>query len=114
MPFVCAGSPYAQTPSCNLKYENNRSDPLLVFQAPGQDEWNGCSPTLSGERIPIDSASSRSCAERMRQSFSRNHVSRTDYDVAEAVCCFPGKLSNGREKRPRVGSIRRCANNMMN
>lgn len=113
MAFVCNNCPYAQNPAINLKYENNKSNHLLVFQSPGYDEWMGKNLTTSGKRIPIDSISPHSCAARMRNSFSRKKVSRKDYDIAEAVCCFPGKLSsNGRDKKPTVKSINQCAVNM--
>lgn len=110
MAFVCTGCPYAMTPPVNIRYENNGSDHLLVFQAPGYDEWNA--KTLSGGRIPIDSISSHSCAARMRNSFLRKGVLRTDYDIAEAVCCFPGKLSSKRDKKPKAKSISQCTVNM--
>lgn len=112
MPFICTNCQYQQSSSMKLRYENNNSDYLLVFQAPGFSEWTGGTLTMSGNRIPIDSVSAHSCAERMRRSFSRKHVCRTNYDIAEAVCCYPGKLASGRDKRPRVGSIKQCTVNM--
>lgn len=73
---------------------------LLVFQAPGIDEWNG--NTCSDNRIPIDSVSIYSAANRMRKSFERKNVSRSQYDIVESVQCYPGKYKNGRDKKPSV------------
>lgn len=115
MAFVCAGCPYAKPSNQPIRCERNGSKYLLVFQAPGNDEWSGT--TISGNRIPIDSANSHSCAARMRNSFARKKVSRKDYDIAEAVCCYPGKNKHGknkklRDKKPSVKSIVSCTKNM--
>lgn len=112
MAFNCIGCSYYRSPAMNLKFENNNSSYLLVFQAPGFDEWNGGKSTVSGKRIPLDSNNRYSCAARMRNSFIRKGVSRTNYDIAEAVCCFPGKLKNGRDKKPNVSSRSSCTKNM--
>lgn len=112
MPFICNGCPYFSNSPMHLKFENNNSKYLLVFQAPGIAEWTGGNMTMSGQRIPIDSISPHSCAERMRDSFQRKSVLRTDYDIAEAVCCYPGHLKSGRDKKPRMKSIKQCTVNM--
>lgn len=114
MPFICKGCHYVQSPPVNLKYENNGSDYLLVFQAPGFNEWTGGALTISGNRIPIDSKSTHSCAARMRNSFIRKNVLRYNYDIAEAVCCYPGVLTSGRDKKPKVKSVNQCTINMAN
>ena len=110
MSFICTGCPYANLPNQPIRCERNGSKYLLVFQAPGNDEWSGT--TISGNRIPIDSANSHSCAARMRNSFVRKGVSRNNYDIAEAVCCYPGKNQNDRDKKPSARSITSCINNM--
>ena len=63
---------------------------LLVFQVPGIDE--------AKIGLPISSPNPHSCASRMRNSFSRKGVLRSNYDIAEAVSCYPcypGKLRSG-------------------
>lgn len=112
MAFVCAGCPYAKPSNQPIRCERNGSKYLLVFQAPGNDEWHGGKSTISGNRIPIDSVNSHSCAARMRNSFVRKGVLRNNYDIAEAVCCYPGKNQNGRDKKPSAKSIASCINNM--
>lgn len=112
MPFICTGCPYINLPLHHLRYENNNSDHLLVFQAPGYNEWTG--NTMSGKRIPIDSSNSHSCAERMRKSFVKKSVTRKNYDIAEAVCCYPGRSpKTGRDKKPSAKSISCCTQNMV-
>ena len=110
MAFVCVGCPYANSSNQPIRCERNGSKYLLVFQAPGNDEWSGT--TISGNRIPIDSANSHSCAARMRNSFARKKASRKDYDIAEAVCCYPSKNTNRRDKKPSARSIASCTKNM--
>lgn len=89
----------------------SNADTLLIFQAPGVDEWTG--NTVSGNRIPIDSQNSHSAAARMRNSMQRNVVQRTNYDITEAVQCFPGKRNNGRDKKPSSISQRCCLQHLI-
>ncbi len=82
------------------------SNTLLIFQAPGKDEWQG--NTISGKRLPIDSINPHSAAARMRNSMKRKNVNRANFDITEAVQCFPGKQSNGRDKKPNLQSRTCC------
>ena len=88
------------------------SNVLLVFQAPGFDEWIG--NTASGMRIPIDSVNPHSAGNRMRRSMVRKNTSRADYDITEAVQCYPGKKSTGRDKIPSSTSMRCCLRHLIN
>lgn len=121
----CIGCPYCQQihlPQLQKSLVNsplsidigNNADTLLVFQSPGTDEWGGGVLTVSGNRIPIDSKNRYSAAARMRNSMARKGVVRTDYDITEAVQCFPGKKSNGRDKRPSVNSMMCCLHHLVN
>lgn len=112
--FVCQYKkcPYYQPNQTAIGYENNNSNILLIFQAPGNDEWTG--NTMTGNKIPIDSNNSKSCANRMRKSFKRNKVFRGNFDIAEAVCCYPGKSQNGRDNKPWFSSMALCSINMVN
>lgn len=87
--------------------EDNKSNKLLVFQSPGKDEWAGGTSTVSKQRIPIDSTSCHSAANRMRKSFARKKVNRTDYDITEAVQCYPGR-GKSRDKKPKKTAITCC------
>ncbi len=80
---------------------------LLVFQAPGEDEWNG--NTLNNQRVPIGSTRPHSAGSRMRSSFKRKNVNRTNFDITEAVQCYPGKKSGGtRDCHPSASSQKHC------
>ena len=85
----------------------NNADTLLVFQAPGMDEWHG--NTISKQRTPIDSINPRSTAARIRASMQRKGVIRANYDITEAVQCFPGRKIPGRDKKPCKKSQTLCA-----
>lgn len=95
----------------SIDYGTN-SDILLIFQAPGLDEWLG--NTTSGMRIPIDSVNPHSAANRMRRSMLRKSTSRVDYDITEAVQCYPGKKNTGRDKIPSSVSMRYCLQHLIN
>ena len=103
----CTNCPYSQTITTlsPIGIENNGSSTLLVFQSPGNDEWTR--KTISGKRIPIDSISPHSAANRMRKSFVRKKVLRTSYDITEAVKCYPGK-GKKRDKKPKKDAISIC------
>ena len=61
-----------------LPLEDNNSNVLLVFEAPGYYEWHN--------RCPIYDSS----GSRMANAFESCGKIRTNYDIAEVVCCFPG------------------------
>lgn len=109
----CNGCPYNNCPHLDnklkkapIKSELNHSNTLLVFQSPGKDEWSGNNGTT--ERLPIISKSSHSAAARMRKSFARKNLSREDFDITEAVLCYPGQYGNGRDKKPRKNAVIKC------
>ena len=70
-----------------LSLEDNGSNILLVFEAPGIDEWSKskpvCSKRMGSAAVKISNALA-SCGKKL-----------TDYDIAEALYCFPGKSSKG-------------------
>lgn len=82
-----------------LSLENNSSQTLLVFQAPGFFEWTN--------NKPISSTNSHSCAVRMSNSFSRKRVFRSNYDITEACQCYPGK-NKSRDKKPSSKALSCC------
>ncbi|HEY8159135.1 MAG TPA: uracil-DNA glycosylase family protein [Methylobacter sp.] len=100
----CPGG-QSQNPACSranqpLSKEFNSSSVLLIFQAPGIDEWN------TGQ--PIISQGSRSAAARIRNSLVRLGKSRGDFDITNSVQCYPGKNSTGRDKRPSETMRKNC------
>jgi len=108
---ICKKCPYCNgkqmlnaTLTSPIDVENNNSNTLFVFQAPGIEEWNG----VNGKRAPIVSSNSHSAAARIRNSMNRKSVSRNEFDYAETVQCYPGKYTSGRDKKPRKGAINQC------
>lgn len=98
----CNECPYLRSENGNapLSKEHNGGSILLVFQAPGVDEWS--------RRMPVCSEEARSTAARIRNSLSRINKSRADFDITNAVQCFPGKASSGRDKKPSEVARRKC------
>jgi len=94
----------AQSPSGRLNTplseELNNSLTLLVFQAPGIEEWN--------QGIPIISSSPHSAAARIRNSLSRTGKSRGVFDITNSVQCYPGVNGHGRDKAPKETVRRKC------
>lgn len=111
---VAVSKSYTNSP-CSIDLGSN-SNTLLIFQAPGWDEWNA--NTVSGKQIPIDSRSSHSAAAKMRNSFTRRTqagvpTNRAMYDITESVQCFPDKNKNGRDKKPRIAAQKVCIQYLM-
>ena len=85
--------------------ENNVSSVLLIFQAPGIDEWK------SGK--PISSTNPRSAGVRIASALGVAGRSRKDYNITNTVQCFPGKReprSDGksRDKAPTADVRLHC------
>lgn len=99
----CNACPYNQGGTRPLSMERSpNSDVLLVLQAPGKDEWKA--------KKPICSPSPHSAAARIRNTLNRISKNRSDFSITNAVQCYPGVGSNGRDKRPRKGAILQCSN----
>lgn len=84
-----------------LSMENNSSNILLIFQAPGETEWK--------EKMPICSKNSKSAAARIRNSLTRIGKSRINYNITNATQCLPGKSASGRDKKPVKAARKKCA-----
>jgi uracil-DNA glycosylase family 4 len=76
-----------------LSLEDNGSRTLLIFQAPGIEEWK------SGK--PISSDSAQSAGGKLRKAFHLLGKQRTDYNISNVVQCFPGKLAPRGDEKPR-------------
>jgi uracil-DNA glycosylase family 4 len=73
--------------------ESHGSKILLVFQAPGIDEWQKGMP-LQPTIKPGGSA-----GRRIELSWNRMGVKRDHFDITNAVLCYPGQNKN-RDKMP--------------
>lgn len=97
----CNGCPYrGQTCHLPLSMEVNATRALLIFQAPGEQEWR--------RRRPVISENPYSAAARFRNSLDRIGKSRRDFSITNVVQCYPGRGSS-RDKKPRAQAIRSCA-----
>jgi len=96
----------AREPDIPLAMENNSSDVLLIFQAPGEIEWS--------KKIPICSDSNNSAAARIRNSLNRIGKTRQDFNITNATQCYPGKSLNGRDAKPVKSARNKCANLLKN
>jgi hypothetical protein len=67
-----------------VELEANGSNTLLVFQAPGNIEWD------KGLAIQPTKKKGGSGGARIAQSWQRSGKQRTDFDIINAVQCFPG------------------------
>ena len=90
-----------------LSMEDNGSSVLLVFQAPGIDEWS------TGK--PVSSLNPKSAGAKLAGAFQQAGKSRADYNLTNTVQCFPGKRPPSSEFRPRdkapaAAARTRCSN----
>ena len=92
---------YRQFPP--IRIENNKSHTLLVFESPGINEWNSASPI---QPIHVQGGSA---GVRIKNSWDRCGKQRSDYDIVEAVRCYPGKGSNGRDNKPEEKAKTCCS-----
>lgn len=91
-----------------LSLENNNSNILLVFQSPGVLEWQVGKPLQSKNNKP------QSAASRINNSWKRCGKKRSNYDITNAIQCYPGKYKGGRDKKPRKDSIESCLERLKN
>ncbi len=99
----CRGCPYEGVPhlsaadrtvrSIPLAMEDHRSAVLLLFQAPGEKEW------IHGR--PVSSNEIGSAGYRFENAFARAKKTRADFNITNAVQCFPGKKEVKASERPR-------------
>ena len=116
----CNGCPYRNAPHLlpterrlPLSMEHNPgTTALLIFLAPGINEWR------KGQ--PICSESSHSAAAKIRNSLRRINVtrginlSRYNFSITNSVQCYPGTNRKGRDKPPTEATRRQCANWLKN
>lgn len=74
-----------------LMLEDNNSDILLVFEAPGIDEWSN--------HRPLSSNRPGSAAVAFGRALEATKKKRIDYDITEAVACCPGTSTGKTNKK---------------
>ena len=101
----CPYKKCSKQPSKNLQYiyskknngpmelfsMNTANDILLVFEAPGIDEW------CKGE--PICSKRRGSAGYKFNSELNKIGKQKQNYDIVEAVRCFPGKSTVGANQK---------------
>ena len=99
----CIGCPYENAQHLSvaareiratpLAMENNNGSILLIFQAPGINEWaNG---------RPVSSIEANSTGMKLEMAFAHYNKTRANFNITNAVQCFPGKKDAKNGKRPR-------------
>lgn len=81
--------------------EANDSAVLLILQAPGTEEW------INGRPVVPTVTQGGTGGARLAASWKRKSVERTEFDIVNAVQCFPGKDSKG-DRKPNVLAICAC------
>lgn len=85
--------------------ENNNSNTLLVFQSPGIEEWE------KGQAIQPSRKKGGTAGRRIELSWERKQKNRYDFNIINAVQCFPGNDGN-RDLEPNIMSICSCSNRL--
>ena len=85
-----------------IELESHGSSTLLVFQAPGIMEW------IAGKPIQPTQKRGGTAGARIQNSWHRKAKTREDFDIINAVQCFPGK-GNNRDFEPMSDSRSCCA-----
>jgi uracil-DNA glycosylase len=88
-----------------IELENNNSEILLLFQAPGTEEWK------EGQAIQPVKKQGGTAGRRIELSWERKHKNRNDFDIINTVQCFPGNNGN-RDLEPNTMSICSCSNKL--
>lgn len=109
----CQACPYFQQRHLRAPLRTNRDSPpvelevhgsstLLVFQAPGFTEW------VKGEPIQPTRKRGGTAGVRIQNSWRRKGKAREDFDIINAVQCFPGNDGN-RDLAPMPEATLCCA-----
>ena len=90
-----------------IELEDNHADILLVFQAPGEEEW------LKGEPIQPIKKPGGTAGSRIQASWDRTQKNRSCFDIINSVQCFPGKVSGKRDFEPDRLAVDCCSNRLL-
>jgi uracil-DNA glycosylase family 4 len=85
-----------------LDVEDHESDILLVFQAPGVEEW------AEGKPLRPTRKKGGTAGCRIEQSLERKGKKRESVNITNAVQCFPGN-DGGRDHAPERRAVSACA-----
>lgn len=94
-------SPRSDRVRVPLSAEINGSLTLLLLQSPGINEWD--------DGRPLSSAENASARWRFEAALGKAGRRREDFDIAEAVNCYPGQDDDGDDRKPSVGAIEACS-----
>jgi uracil-DNA glycosylase len=85
-----------------IPLEEHGSTTLLVFQAPGIEEW------AAGAAIQPTIKSGGTAGRRIFLSWERARKTRHNFDIVNAVQCYPG-TDGARDAKPNVLAVCSCA-----
>ena len=85
-----------------VEAEINGSDVLIVALAPGVEEWRCGHPLM-----PIKKRGG-TAGRRIELSWNRKCKVRSQYNIVEAVQCYPGLGDDGRDKTPSPDAVVAC------
>ncbi|ADN78383.1 uracil-DNA glycosylase superfamily protein [Geobacter sulfurreducens] len=114
----CNGCPYNQQrhliatqrttrTSPPVELEDHNSSTLLVFQSPGDAEWEAGKPLQPTIKV------GGSAGRRIEMSWERRNRKRAEFDIINAVQCFPGN-EGGRDVAPDAMAICSCSKRFEN
>ena len=90
-------------PDPPVEVEDNGGDVLIVALAPGVEEWRSGKPLM-----PIKKKGG-TAGRRVQKSWERSGKKREDFNIIEAVQCYPGEGKKGRDKEPVNEAVKACA-----
>lgn len=89
-----------------VELEDNESNVLLVFQAPGIREWE------LGKPIQPTIKRGGTAGRRIEMSWERKHKKRRDFNIINSVQCFPGNAGDG-DKEPHPMAVCCCSKRLL-
>lgn len=92
-----------------LEKEDNGSEVLLVFEAPGFFEWRNRKPVFDSR----DDGMNNSAGAMFAKALENNNKLRDSYDITEAVQCFPGSQAKKKQTEIDLASLY-CITNLYN
>lgn len=85
-----------------VELEDKDRDVLLVFQAPGIEEWRAGAP------IQPTTRQGGTAGARIAQSWERTGRDRSEFDIINVVQCFPGSERGKRDFAPHSLAVCAC------
>lgn len=74
-----------------LELECNNSEVLIILQSPGSEEWK------IGKSLQPTTKQGGTAGSRVLKSWESKKKKRTDFDIVEAVRCYPSKSERDNE-----------------